>query len=115
MNNRPAKNYTPAITKRFLLIMDEVLNEKRMTQGEFFESIGMKQQNLFRLKNNGAPTLEQVAMVCATYGYSPNWVLLGMGDKKYKYKPKEKKSLEDRVNELELDMAKIKRKSVKNP
>lgn len=102
------KKYTPAITKRFLLIMEEVIKEGKCdTEAEFMESIGEHRTNLtVYLKGARSPTLEQLATTCVKYGYSPTWCLLGIGNKKLNIK--DEKSIEDRVTELEANMAALK-------
>jgi hypothetical protein len=103
------KKYTPQITKRFLLIMDEtVKNGICNSQAEFLTSIGEHRQNLPEyLRGNRAPTLEQLATACEKYGYSPTWALLGIGDKKMK--AVDRMSIEDRVSELEAAVALLKK------
>ena len=102
------KKYTPAITKRFLLIMDEVIKEGKCdTPAEFLISVGEHRQQLYAyLDDIRSPTLEQLATTCTRYGYSPTWVMLGTGDKKMN--PKDEKTIEDRVTELEATVAALK-------
>jgi hypothetical protein len=117
MNNKKAtakkKNaskrttYTPAITRRFLVIMEETVKEGTCeSNGAFLESIGEYRQNLYGyLDGSRNPTLEQLATTCTKYGYSPTWVLLGMGDKRMK--AGDNKSIEARVTELEASVARL--------
>jgi hypothetical protein len=102
------KKYTPAITKRFLVIMDESIKEGLCsTQAEFLTSIGEHRQSLpAYLEGTRSPTLEQVATTCTKYGYSPTWLILGTGDKKMN--AKDEKTIENRVTELETTVAALK-------
>jgi hypothetical protein len=101
--------HTTAITKRFLLLMNEVLKDGLCaTKGDFAGKIGEYQQN-FPLMEQGirAPTLEQLATACKVFGYSPTWLILGAGEKKLK--AAESKTIETRLTELETEMAAVKR------
>jgi hypothetical protein len=102
------KHYTPSITKRFLLIVDEVIREGSIgTRTEFAQAVGEHQQNLALMeKGTRAPTLEHIAVACKKFGYSPTWLVLGTGDKKLKVK--DQKGIEDRVSELEAIVASLK-------
>lgn len=104
--SKPNKTYTPEITKRFLKIMAEAIaSDQVKTRMEFAESIGEHQQNLSKMKQGTrAPTLEHIAIACKKYGYSPTWVMLGIGDKKMKGG---QNSLDERILSLEKDMALI--------
>jgi hypothetical protein len=109
MKKKTGKQYTPAITTRFLLIMDETIRdghtENRTT---FAKSVGEHQQNLPAMENGTrSPTLEQIATACRMYGYSPTWLIFGTGDKKMK--AKDEMSLDQRISELEAEVARIKR------
>lgn len=109
MKKKTGKQYTPAITKRFLLIMDEAIRdghtENRTT---FAKSVGEHQQNLTAMQNGSrSPTLEQIATACKMYGYSPTWLILGTGEKKMA--AKDEKTLDQRISELEAEVARIKR------
>jgi hypothetical protein len=103
------KQYTPAITKRFLLIVDEVIRSGQVdTKGEFAKSVGEHQQNLSLMeKGTRAPTLEHIALSCKLYGYNPTWLILGVGEKKLK--TSDGKTIEARVTDLETELAAIKR------
>jgi hypothetical protein len=102
------KKHTPAITKRFLLIMDETIKEgKCESEADFLTSIGEHRTNLYAYQNGTrSPTLEQVATTCLKYNYAPTWLILGTGDKKMS--PKNQKTIEDRVSELEVTVAALK-------
>jgi hypothetical protein len=102
------KKYTPAITKRILLIMEEVIKEGVCdTVDEFMTSIGEHRTSKSAYEDGSrAPTPEQIAITCAKFGYSPTWVILGIGEKKLN--PKNQTPLEDRVSELETVVQSLK-------
>lgn len=102
------KVYTPAITKRFLLIMDETIREGKCdSESEFMQSIGEHRGNIPAYHNGSrSPTLEQLATTCIKYGYSPTWFILGTGVKKLNIK--DQKTIEDRVTELEAAVVALK-------
>jgi hypothetical protein len=102
------KKYTPEITKRFLLIMDEVVKEGRCDSPyEFLESVGEYRTNYGSYFNGTrSPTLEQLATACKKFGYSPTWAMLGTGNKKLD--TKDEKTIEARVTELEATVAALK-------
>ena len=104
-----SKKRTPGITERFLMICDEVINDGlSKNKSSFMASVGEYQQSRAAMeKGTRAPTLESIVMVCELYGYSANWLILNVGDKRLK--ASDKKPLEGRVNDLELELAKIKR------
>lgn len=95
------KKYTPAIVKRILSIMEEVVREGRAgSYAEFLVSIGDVRTAKYDYETGRrAPTPEQIATACRRYGYSPTWILLGIGDKKLL--DKKTKTVEVRVKELE--------------
>lgn len=103
------KKYTPGITQRFLLICDEVIHEgQAKNRSAFAKSVGEHQQNLSMMeKGTRAPTLEQIAIACKIYGYSANWVMLNIGEKKLKVK--EQQSTEERLSNLEAEVSRISR------
>lgn len=109
MSKKESKLYSPEITQRFLLICDEVIRDGQVkNKSTFASSIGEHQQNLSKMDGKGrTPTLDQVARVCELYGYSPTWLILGIGEKKIK--PAERIPLEGRVTNLEVELARIKR------
>lgn len=102
------KKHTPAITKRFLLIMDETIRSGICdSESEFLTSVGEHRQNFPKfVDGTRSPTLEQVATTCLKYGYSPTWLILGTGDKKMN--SKNQRTLEDRMSELEATVAALK-------
>lgn len=109
MKKKTGKQHTPAITKRFLLIMDEAIRdghtENRTT---FAKSVGEHQQNLSAMEDGArSPTLEQIAAACKVYGYNPTWLILGTGDKRLK--AKDQKTDDERLTQLEVEVSKIKR------
>lgn len=106
---KPNKQHTPAITKRFLLVADEVIRNGQVdTKGEFAKSVGEHQQNLSLMeKGTRAPTLEHIALSCKLYGYNPAWLILGVGEKRLK--ATDGKTIEARVGDLETELAAIKR------
>lgn len=107
------KPHTRAITQRFLQICSEVIQEGHTeNKKSFAESVGEHQQNLIMMQNGKrAPTLEQIVAACKTYGYSANWLILNMGQKKLSETIKGSVgSLEQRVNNLETEIARINRK-----
>lgn len=108
-NTKVNKQQTTAITKRFLAIADELVKEGRCkNRVEFTEAVGAHQQNLTPMeKGTRYPTLENIALTCKKYGYNPTWLILGIGDKRLKIK--EERTIEERVAELEVDMARLKR------
>lgn len=101
------------ITERFLLICDEVIREGMCgTKKEFAEAIGEHPQNLTLMaKGSRAPTLEQVAKACDLFGYSPTWLILNIGPKKLS--GAEQDPTEERVSELELEVARLKKFMIK--
>ena len=103
------KKHTVEITKRFLQLADEVVREgMAKNRREFSESIGRHYPNFTRLETfEQAPTLEQIAVACKTYGYNPAWLILGVGEKKMK--ASEQKPVEVRISTLETEMAQLKR------
>lgn len=109
MNKKEHKIYSPEITQRFLLICDEVVRDGQVKNKSIFaDSIGEHQQNLSKMDGKGrTPTLDQIARVCELFGYSPTWLILGVGEKKMK--PGERRPLEGRVTDLEAEVARIKR------
>jgi hypothetical protein len=112
-NTKVKKEHTLAITKRFLAIADELVKEGTCkTRVEFMSAVGAHQQNLTPMEQGTRyPTLENIALTCKKYGYNPTWVILGVGDKRLKIK--EERTIEERVAELEVDMARLKRLSKK--
>src|SRR6478735_9768122 len=82
------KPYTSEISKRFLLMIQETVEEGLCrSERHFLTSVGEYQQNLPQyLSGVRAPTLEQLTTACILYNYAPTWVLLGQGDKKLKPK-----------------------------
>lgn len=109
MKKANKKPYSTDITRRMLQLMEEVLHERlAKNKGEFAKSIGEYPQNLSMWeKDQRAPTLEQVAVACATYQYNPAWIILGVGSKKMR--ETEQKSIDHRVSTLEIELAQIKR------
>lgn len=109
MKKKTGKLYTPAITKRFLLIMDEVIRDRKCeNRTAFAKSVGEHQQNLPAMENGTrAPTLEQIATACRIYGYSPTWLILGTSEKKMS--AKDEKTTDERLSELEAEVVRIKR------
>lgn len=103
------KQYTGDITKRFLLLCDEVIREGHTrNKSTFAKSVGEYQQNLALMeKGTRSPTLEHIAAACKLYGYSANWVVLNLGEKKLK--AQEQKPLDERVSFLESEVARITR------
>lgn len=103
------KPYSVAITTRLLQMRDEVVRDglaKHKT--EFAETIGEHQQNMTKLENGERrPTLDQIGKACETYGYSPTWLVLGIGPKKLK--PSKEKKIDERVAALESEVIKLKR------
>lgn len=101
------------ITERFLLICEEVIREGLCkTKKEFAGAIGEHPQNLTLMaKGSRAPTLEQVAKACDLYGYSPTWLILNIGPKKLA--GTEKDPTEERVSDLELEVARLKKHLIK--
>lgn len=97
------------MTARFMIICEEVLeSQQAKTRSEFARSVGEHQQNLAAMENGSrSPTLEQVARACDIYGYSPTWLILNRGPKKMK--ETEQLPLEERVAQVEADIARIKR------
>lgn len=107
------KLHTRGITQRFLQLAAEVIQEGHTdNKKSFAESIGEYQQNIIAMeKGKRAPTLEQVVTACKKYGYSANWLMLNMGQKKLSETIKgSSESLEQRVNNLETEIARINRK-----
>ncbi len=102
------KKYTPAITKRILFIMEEVIKEGVCdTVDEFMTSIGEHRTSKAAYEaGTRAPTPEQLAITCEKYGYSPTWVILGIGDKKLN--TKSQRTMDERVSELEATVASLK-------
>lgn len=82
MKPKNGKPYSPDITKRFLLIIDEVIRD-RLTENRttFAKKVGEHQQNLPAMKK-GMRYPGQVATACKVYKYNPTWLILGTGDKK---------------------------------
>lgn len=109
------KKYTPGITQRFLLIIDEViLDGQAKNRSSFAKSVGEHQQNLSLMeKGTRSPTLEQIAIACKLYGYSANWLILNLGEKKLK--ETEQKTTEERISNLEAQVSKINRRLKKGP
>jgi hypothetical protein len=105
------KQHTKNITHRFLQICAEVIQEGHVNnRKEFAESVGEHQQNLSRMdKGTRSPTLEQIATACLKYGYSANWVMLNMGMKKLTKEKKETGTIDQRINNLETEVARITR------
>ena len=97
------------ITERFLLICEEVIREGLCkTKKEFAAVVGEHAQNLTLMaKGSRAPTLEQIAKACELYGYSPTWLILGVGPRKLAGANKD--STENRVSNLELEVARLKK------
>lgn len=107
------KPHTRGITNRFLQVCAEVIQEGHTDNRKTFaESVGEHQQNLSLMeKGRRAPTLEQIVTACKKYGYSANWLVLNMGQKKLSETVKGSVgSIEQRVNNLETEIAKINRK-----
>jgi hypothetical protein len=107
------KQYTQAITKRFLAIADELVKDGRCaSRVEFTKEVGAHQQNLTKMESGTRyPTLENIALTCKKFGYNPIWLILGIGDKTLKIK--DQKTIEDRVSELEVNVARLQRLSKK--
>lgn len=106
------KEHTHGITQRFLQICSETIQEGRINnRKEFCEQVGEHQQNLSQMdKGRRAPTLDQLARACKKFGYSPNWLILNIGNKKLtKEMPKPDGNLEHRINILETEVARLSR------
>lgn len=106
------KQHTTAITQRFLQLCTEVIQEGHVTsRKEFAESIGEYATNLAMMeKNKRSPTLEQIVSACKKYGYSANWIMLNMGQKKLSETVKASTgSLEQRVNIIETEITRLTR------
>jgi hypothetical protein len=105
-NNKP---YSTDITNRLLQMRDEVVRDglaKHRT--EFAETIGEHQQNMTKMENGTRrPTLDQIGTACEVYGYSPTWLVLGIGPKKLK--PSKEKKIDQRIADLEAEVTKLKR------
>lgn len=102
--------YTPDITARFLRIRDEVLAEgSANSQAEFGRAVGEHSQNFSMMeKGTRAPTLDQCARACEKFGYSANWLLLGIGP--VKINPGLNAPLEQRVTTLEIGFKNLMKK-----
>jgi len=103
------KIHTAAITQRFLLLCEEaVVDGLCKNRSAFLESVGEYQSNYSKFEDGiRAPTLEQIVKACELYGYSANWLVLNIGDKKLK--ASDKKPLEGRVTDLEVQMNRLRR------
>lgn len=97
------------ITERFLMILNEAIKEgQTKNKSTFAKSVGEHQQNLSLMEKGArAPTLEQIAIACKTYGYAPNWLILGIGAKRLK--PNDQKTTEERLSNLEWEVSRLKR------
>ena len=103
------ENNKGAITERFMMICEEALQTAQVkTRTEFAKSVGEHQQNLAAMESGSrSPTLDQVAKACELYGYSPTWLILNLGPKKMK--ETEQLPIEERLSQVESDIARIKR------
>jgi hypothetical protein len=99
-----------AITKRFLQIIDELIQDGVCdTKKEFAERIGEHPQNLTLMaKGTRAPTLEQVAQTCKLFGYSPTWLILNEGPRKLVDLLRDE-GLNNRVDDLETEVENLKK------
>lgn len=77
------KYYSYKITQRFLLAMDQVRQQGKVTANTFAEKVGMSASNINRLRSSAgenAVTLEAIGRMCELYKVSPYWLLTGKGD-----------------------------------
>jgi hypothetical protein len=106
---KKGKTEAKDITNRFLQMMEEVITDGLcINRGDFANIIGEYPQNLGKMeKHERSPTLVQIANACQHFGYSPTWIILGIGDKIMNIK--DQKTVEQRLNDLEAEMNKVKR------
>ncbi|MGQ0739752.1 MAG: hypothetical protein ACT4OJ_11875 [Bacteroidota bacterium] len=93
----------------FLQLMDEVLRSGACKNRQAFaKSVGEYLPNISMMEKGGrTPTIEQVAMACELYGYSMNWVVMNIGDKRIDQSFRE--PLTERVTKLEQQVLVLQR------
>lgn len=109
MVKKKGKTEAKDITNRFLQLMNEVIKDGLCkNRGEFAKAIGEYAQNLGKMEQHErSPTLVQVANACQHFEYSPTWLVLGVGEKRMN--KLDQATVEQRLNNLEADMTKLKR------
>ena len=100
------------ITYRFLSMIDDLVAKGFCrSKRSFCEAIGEHPQNLSRMKKGDRfPTIEHIATACQKFGYSPTWLILGVGPEKGSA---EKTPLEERLTAAEEEIEMLKRHLIK--
>ena len=79
----PDKQYSIEITSRFILAMDKVMNQEKVTASDFGKTVGITGSNLSRLRTSNGTynvTIEAIGRLCDHYDISPYWLITGKGD-----------------------------------
>ncbi len=79
------KELSNGVTGRFLEAMRDIIskNVNGVTNRRLFgERIGEYQQNFSKMeRGERSPTIESLCKLCTEFGYSAEWLLLGLGEK----------------------------------
>lgn len=79
------KELAAGVTARFLEAMEHIIsnNIKGVTsRKKFGDMVGEYQQNFSKMESGKrSPTIKSLVKLCTEFGYSAEWLLLGIGEK----------------------------------